>query len=70
MKHPSINTTELEEIVQPHANVISTTKNFIEAFLNIFLCLFVGPWSDTNGRRPVLIYSLLGKNLKSDNVHY
>lgn len=54
------NATELEKIVQPYANVISMTKSFVETFLGVFICLFIGPWSDKKGRKPVLLSSMAG----------
>lgn len=52
---------ELEKLVQPTANVISMTLNLLNACVSTLVCLFLGPWSDKHGRRPVLLFTNFGK---------
>lgn len=52
--------TFVEDKVQPITADINMIKQMIEAFVPASLCLFIGPWSDENGRRPFLLLSLAG----------
>lgn len=54
-------TEELETTVQPHVTVISMSIHLTNAMISTLLCLFIGPWSDTHGRKPVLLFTLTGK---------
>lgn len=58
---------QLEDELQQTAATIIMARSMIEAFAPSILSLFIGPWSDTNGRRPLLLYSLLGK-VQSDTI--
>ncbi|KAH1006695.1 hypothetical protein HUJ05_007403 [Dendroctonus ponderosae] len=51
-------TRKLEQLVQPHADIIIMTKTLIDQITAAILCLFVGPWSDTFGRKPILALNL------------
>lgn len=51
---------KIELLVQPHASLIVMTKSFVESILPSFLSLFLGPWSDKYGRKPVLLSGYLG----------
>lgn len=53
-------TKALEEIVQPYANVISMTSSILGQVIPSAICLFIGPWSDKNGRKPVMLIVLSG----------
>ncbi|XP_048518197.1 proton-coupled folate transporter [Dendroctonus ponderosae] len=53
-------TRKLEQLVQPHADIIIMTKTLIDQITAAILCLFVGPWSDTFGRKPILALNLAG----------
>ncbi|KAJ8931992.1 hypothetical protein NQ314_015038 [Rhamnusium bicolor] len=56
-------TEELEKLVEPHAAVINMVRTTTESVFAVLLCLFIGPWSDKFGRKPVLIVSLLGYSM-------
>lgn len=45
---------------QKTANLLMA-RSIIEAFIPSLLTLFIGPWSDTNGRRPLILISLTGE---------
>ncbi|KAK4885298.1 hypothetical protein RN001_001569 [Aquatica leii] len=51
---------KLEQEVQPHVAILTTTKSLIEIFITATLCFFLGSWSDKYGRRPVIILTLTG----------
>nr|XP_036219254.1 tetracycline resistance protein, class A-like isoform X2 [Bactrocera oleae] len=46
---------EIETKVQPYVANIIMTSSVITSVLPAFLSLFIGPWSDKFGRRPVLV---------------
>lgn len=50
-----------EALVQPHASVLLMGKTLIGAIFPAIMSLFLGPWSDLNGRRLLLIVPLSGK---------
>lgn len=54
-------TTYLEPIVQQKITVMNTIKSVVESIIPIILCIYMGPWSDKFGRKPVLIASYTGK---------
>ncbi|XP_014483618.1 PREDICTED: proton-coupled folate transporter-like isoform X2 [Dinoponera quadriceps] len=41
--------------VQPHVSLILMSKSFIESIFPSFLSLFLGPWSDKYGRKPLIL---------------
>ncbi|KAL1497054.1 hypothetical protein ABEB36_008081 [Hypothenemus hampei] len=53
-------TQHLEQLVEPTATYISLVKNIIESTFGSVLCLFIAPWSDKFGRKPILMLGLLG----------
>lgn len=53
-------TRHLEELVEPTATYISLVKNIVESIVGSVLCLFIAPWSDRFGRKPVIIVSFVG----------
>ncbi|CAD6234912.1 GSCOCG00007759001-RA-CDS [Cotesia congregata] len=46
---------ELNNIVQPYASNVIMCRSLIESILSAFLILFLGPWSDKFGRKPLMI---------------
>lgn len=51
----------VSEEVQQRAATLVMARSMIEAFVPSLLSLFIGPWSDTNGRRPLILLSLACK---------
>ncbi|XP_032676618.1 proton-coupled folate transporter-like isoform X2 [Odontomachus brunneus] len=49
--------------VQPYASLILMSKSFIESIFPSFLSLFLGPWSDKHGRKPVILSGYIGISL-------
>ncbi|XP_031845559.1 putative peptidoglycan muropeptide transporter SLC46 isoform X1 [Nomia melanderi] len=49
--------------VQPEATVILISQTFIQSIFPAFLSLFLGPWSDKHGRKPILILGYIGVTL-------
>lgn len=50
----------IETIVQPYAANILMTRQLIESIVPAVLSLFIGPWSDRFGRRPVILTTMFG----------
>ncbi|XP_050453837.1 tetracycline resistance protein, class B-like isoform X3 [Cataglyphis hispanica] len=46
--------------VQPQASLILMSKSFIESLFPSVLSLFLGPWSDKYGRKPVILSGYIG----------
>lgn len=55
------NETDLEQEVQKYVTTLSMVRSVIEGVVPAVLALFVGGWSDTHGRKPLLVWPLLGK---------
>lgn len=53
-------TEKLEKLVEPEAAVTNMVRSTIESLFSVLLCLFIGPWSDRFGRKPLLIVNLIG----------
>lgn len=51
----------LEETLQSQATIIIMVKSVIEGLFPAIISLFLGPWSDINGRKPLIFSSLIGK---------
>lgn len=51
---------DLEKKVQPYVADLIMTKSVVEAVVPAFLSLFIGPWSDKFGRKPMIVASLTG----------
>lgn len=52
----------LETEVQKYATFITTVKMILESVGPAILSFFLGVWSDTHGRKPLVVWPLLGKN--------
>ncbi|ALC41566.1 CG30344 [Drosophila busckii] len=50
----------LEIIVQPYSANITMAVSLLESIIPAFVSLFIGPWSDKFGRRPILITVFTG----------
>ncbi|KAL6254886.1 hypothetical protein P5V15_014228 [Pogonomyrmex californicus] len=50
----------INSIVQPYTGLILMGKSFIESIFPTILTLFLGPWSDKYGRKPILISVYIG----------
>ncbi|XP_014612074.1 PREDICTED: proton-coupled folate transporter-like isoform X1 [Polistes canadensis] len=53
----------INKLVQPEIYIFNICKSVIESLLPTILSFFVGPWSDTYGRKPLFITSLFGYTL-------
>uniref|UniRef100_A0A0C9QV57 Slc46a1_3 protein n=1 Tax=Fopius arisanus TaxID=64838 RepID=A0A0C9QV57_9HYME len=51
---------DLEQLIQPRASYILLSKSLIEGILPAIFSLFLGPWSDRYGRKPILIAAFTG----------
>lgn len=51
---------DLEAEIEPYATTIIMVKSLIESIIPAILSLFLGPWSDRGGRRPLLLAGLIG----------
>jgi len=54
-----VNPTTEGLLQQSTANIVMA-RSIIDAFVPSLLSLFIGPWSDTNGRLPLILLSLAG----------
>ncbi|KAG5683410.1 hypothetical protein PVAND_012693 [Polypedilum vanderplanki] len=54
------NTTKIEEELQPYVADIVLIKNILNSSVPAVLQLFLGPWSDKNGRKKVMNFSSIG----------
>ncbi|KAL0281618.1 UNVERIFIED_CONTAM: hypothetical protein PYX00_002552 [Menopon gallinae] len=50
----------IEALVQPYASVLLTGKNLLSSIVPAIMSLFLGPWSDYNGRKLILLAPMLG----------
>ncbi|KAK9877565.1 hypothetical protein WA026_018668 [Henosepilachna vigintioctopunctata] len=57
-------TEQLEKLVQPEANDISLYLQLPVGLLCALWALFVGSWSDKNGRKPVLVATMIAQALQ------
>jgi PCFT/HCP family folate transporter-like MFS transporter 1/3 len=51
---------QLEALLEPRVTLLHMYKTVIEACFPMFLSLFLGPWSDHYGRKPLLLWPLFG----------
>lgn len=56
-------TSAEQEQIQPSVASLMMYKNLIETLLPCVITLFLGPWSDVNGRLPLILISISGKVL-------
>ncbi|VVD04451.1 unnamed protein product [Leptidea sinapis] len=53
-------TIHLEASVQGYYTYVSTVKSILESVIPMVLSLFLGAWSDTYGRKPLIIWPIFG----------
>ncbi|KAL4704399.1 hypothetical protein ACJJTC_005753 [Scirpophaga incertulas] len=58
-------TIHLEDEVQKYAAFVQMVKLVIESVVPAILSMFLGVWSDTHGRKPLIIWPLLGVSISS-----
>ncbi|KAK6644998.1 hypothetical protein RUM43_001274 [Polyplax serrata] len=58
------NDTDIEALVQPYASVIITGMNILSVFFPVIISLFLGAWSDKNGRKLLLTIPTIGFGIK------
>lgn len=51
----------IEEEAQKYTTIVTMIRSMIEAIFPAVLSLFLGVWSDTHGRKPLLVLPLFGK---------
>lgn len=51
---------ELEKEVQPYTTRVLMAKTLIESIVPALCSMFIGPWSDKYGRKPVLLSTFIG----------
>ncbi|XP_076753612.1 putative peptidoglycan muropeptide transporter SLC46 isoform X3 [Xylocopa sonorina] len=54
---------KVDKQVQPKASLILMTKSIIESIVPALLSLFLGPWSDIYGRKPIMLSGYIGLSL-------
>lgn len=47
--------------MQQYATFVSTVKSVIESVAPAIMSLFLAVWSDTHGRKPLVVWPLLGE---------
>ncbi|XP_026729440.1 proton-coupled folate transporter-like [Trichoplusia ni] len=58
-------TNHLEGEVQKYATLVSTVRGVIEALVPAFLSFFLGVWSDSHGRKPLIVWPIFGITISS-----
>lgn len=51
---------DIEKLVQPYTALVLILKSCIETIFPTIMSLFLGPWSDKNGRKPLLVIPFTG----------
>lgn len=59
-EHESADVQTLEALVQPYTANILMVESMANSILPAVLNLFIGPWSDRFGRKPVLLVTFIG----------
>ncbi|KOC63079.1 Proton-coupled folate transporter [Habropoda laboriosa] len=54
---------KLDALIQPKATLILMTKSIVESVIPALLSLFLGPWSDVYGRKPIMVLGYIGTSL-------
>lgn len=54
-------TKHIEEEVQAYLAYVSLVREVLESLVPAILSFFLGVWSDTYGRKPLIVWPLLGK---------
>ena len=49
------------DAVETKASEINMYMSMLSSIPSMLVALFIGPWSDQNGRKPVLILPFIGK---------
>ena len=74
MCHALDQNTAVQEEVQTRVTELNTALSMLSALPSIVLALFIGPWSDRHGRKPVMLLPQLGYILSTLvwilNVHF
>lgn len=58
----------INSMVQPYASLIVMSKAFIESISPAFLLLFLGPWSDKYGRKPLMLSGYISNHIFITNI--
>lgn len=58
----------INSMVQPYASLILMGKSFVESIFPSFLLLFLGPWSDKYGRKPVMLSGYISNHIFVTNI--
>lgn len=58
----------IEEESQKYATIVTMIRSIIEAVCPAILSLFLGVWSDTHGRKPLVVWPLLGMSMTAISV--
>lgn len=51
----------IEDDVQKYTTFISTVQTVLQSVVPAILSFYLGPWSDSYGRKPLLVWPLLGR---------
>lgn len=51
----------LDKLVEPYVAQVGMYKLIFESLVPTVIAFFIGPWSDTYGRRPLMILPLIGE---------
>ncbi|CAH0590195.1 unnamed protein product [Chrysodeixis includens] len=58
-------TNPLEGPVQRYATLVGTVRGVLEALVPAFLSFFLGVWSDSHGRKPLIVWPIFGITISS-----
>jgi hypothetical protein len=50
----------LETLLEPRVTLLNMYKTVIDSCIPTFLSLFLGPWSDRYGRKPLILWPMFG----------
>ncbi|CAG9795785.1 unnamed protein product [Diatraea saccharalis] len=53
-------TQQLETEVQHYATFVTTARSVLQAVVPAIMTMFIGAWSDKHGRRPLVVWPILG----------